>query len=175
MIAAAVPAFAQKIQIDYAHDFDFDKVKTFAYVESEDTAIKANPLMADRVVAMLKERLTKAGLTEVEENPDIYVTYHYIAKERKGFSTTSFGYGGYWDGWYGWGGPAMGDSVTREYSYTEGTLVFDAYDAREKKLVWRGSGTVTVKDTPDKQVRQVEKILNKLGKRWARILAGKGK
>jgi hypothetical protein len=42
-------------------------------------------------------------------------------------------------------------------------------------MVWRGSGTVTVKDKPEKQVKQVENILKKLGKKWDKILAGKGK
>jgi hypothetical protein len=32
-----------------------------------------------------------------------------------------------------------------------------------------------VKGKPEKQMRQVEKILAKLGKRWDRIVAGKGK
>ncbi|MEJ2370890.1 MAG: DUF4136 domain-containing protein, partial [Gemmatimonadales bacterium] len=68
-----------------------------------------------------------------------------------------------------------GSSTTQEYSYEEGTLIIDAYDSQEKKMVWRGSGTVTVKDKPEKQVKQVEKILAKLGSRWDKILAGKGK
>jgi hypothetical protein len=42
-------------------------------------------------------------------------------------------------------------------------------------MVWRGSGTVTVKAKPEKQIKQVENILNKLGKRWQKILKEKGK
>ena len=30
---AATPALAQKVNIDYAHDFDFTAVETFQYVE----------------------------------------------------------------------------------------------------------------------------------------------
>ncbi len=170
----AVPGFAQKVTIDYAHDFDFDSVRTFQYVDTEQTDITDNPLMGDRVVGLIKSELREGGLTEVQENPDVYVTYHFISQERKSFSTTSMGYGGgYWGGWYGWGG--MGTSTTTEYSYEEGTLVIDAYDAKEKKMVWRGSGTVTVKEKPEKQVKQAENIVKKLGKKWDKILAGKGK
>ena len=64
--------------------------------------------------------------------------------------------------------------TTREYVYEQGTLVIDAYDATEKKLVWRGMGTVTVKDQPQKQVEQVEKILATLGDKWDKIVAGMG-
>ena len=184
VMLSAVPGFAQKVTIDSAHGFDFDSVTTFQYVDTEESNIKDNPMMGDRVVSMIKQELREGGLQEVEENPDLYVTYHFTSEERKQLSTTSMGmggYGGYWDDWGGWGGyggfggPMMGSSTTQEYSYEEGTLVIDAYDSAEKKMVWRGSGTVTVKDKPEKQVKQVENILKKLGKKWDKILAGKGK
>jgi hypothetical protein len=179
--ALALPAFAQKVTIDYAREFDFDSAQTFQYVDTDESNIQDNMIMADRVVSMIKKELRDGGLREVEENPDLYVTYHFTSQERRSYSTTSMGYGGYWDGWGGWGGydafggPMMGSSTTQEYSYEEGTLIIDAYDSQEKKMVWRGSGTVTVKDKPEKQVKQVEKILKKLGNRWDKILAGKGK
>ena len=180
----AAPSLAQEITIDYAHGFDFDSVTTFQYVDTEESNIKDNPMMADRVVGMIKQELREGGLQGVQENPDLYVTYHFTSQERKQLSTTSMGmggYGGYWDDWGGWGGydafggPMMGTSTTTEYTYEEATLVIDAFDSEEKKMVWRGSGTVTVKDKPENQVKQVEKILEKLGKRWDKILAGKGK
>ncbi len=172
---AATPAMAQKVNIDYSHEFDFESAKTFQYVQFEESKVP-NPLMAERIVNLVKEKLTSGGLQEVTENPDIFVTCHGTSKERTSYNTTSFGYGGYWGGWYGWGRPmGMGTTTINEINYTEGTLVFDAYDAKEKKLVWRGTGTVTVKDAPEKQIKQVEKILKKLGDRWQKILKGQGK
>jgi len=32
-----VPAMAQKVTIDFAHDFDFEQIKTFQYVDRPDT------------------------------------------------------------------------------------------------------------------------------------------
>ncbi|MBW2510023.1 MAG: DUF4136 domain-containing protein, partial [Deltaproteobacteria bacterium] len=135
-LLVAVPGFAQKVNIDYAHDFDFNSINTFQYVDTEESNIKNNNLMADRVVGMIKKELREGGLQEVQENPDLYVTYHFMSQERKQLSTTGMGmggYGGYWDGWGGWGDPfggsMMGTSTTREYSYEEGTLVIDAYDS----------------------------------------------
>jgi hypothetical protein len=178
----AAPSLAQKVTIDYSRGFDWNGVETFQYVETPESNIKDNQIMADRVSSMIRQELREGGLQEVQENPDLYVTYHFTSEERKQLSTTSMGmggYGGYWDDWGGWGdpfgGPMMGSSTTREYSYEEGTLVIDAYDSKEKKMVWRGSGTVTVKSKPEKQVKQVENILKKLGKKWDKILAGNGK
>jgi hypothetical protein len=134
-------------------------------------------MMADRIESMIKKELVEGGLAEVDEDPDIFITYHFTSQEQKSYSTSSFGYGGYWGGWGGWGygGPAMSTATTTEYTYEIGTLIIDAYDADEKKMIWRGTGTVTVKEKPEKQIKQVEKILKKIGSRWEKILAGKGK
>jgi len=182
LLLIAVPGLAQKVTIDYARSFDWNGATTFQYVDTPDSNVKDNQMMADRVASMIRKEMREGGLREVEENPDFYITYHFTSQERKSYNTTTIGYGGYgghWGGWGGWGdpfgGPMMGTSTTREYSYEEGTLIIDAYDSKEKKMVWRGSGTVTVKGKPEKQVKQVENILTKLGKKWDKILAGKGK
>jgi hypothetical protein len=178
---AATPAMAQKVTIDYAHDFDFKAVKTFQYIDTKDSNIK-NQLMADRITTMFKKELAEGGLKEVTENPDIYVTYHATSKENTSYNTTSMGYGGYGGYGGGWGGygryggmGGMGSSTTYATTYTEGTLIFDAYEPGDKQLVWRGTGTVTVKAKPEKQIKQVDKILTKLGAKWDKILAGQGK
>jgi hypothetical protein len=169
---------AQKVTIDYAHDFDFDSINSFQYVDTMESNVKGNEIMAKRVEDMIKKELREGGLTEVQENPDIYVTYHFTTEERTSYQTTNFGYGGYGAGWGGWGYGGMGGmgtSTTQAINYTDGTLIIDAYDSTEKKMVWRGTGTVTVKAKPEKQIKQVENILKKIGKKWDKILEGKGK
>ena len=173
LLLLAMPAAAQKVNIDYSRDFDFSKVKTFQYVETDETKAPSD-LMDGRIVGAIKRELKEGGLTEVTENPDLYVTYHIATQDNTVYNTTNFGYGGYWGGWYGWGG-GMGTSTTTASSYTEGTLIIDAYDPADKKMVWRGMGTVTVKDDPAKRGKQLDKILDKLGKRWNKILAEQGK
>ena len=182
MALIAAPAMAQKVTIDYAHDYDFEAIKTFQYVETKDSNIK-NQLMADRVTSMLKKELREGGGTEVGSDPDIYVTYHFTSEENTSYNTTSMGYGGYggyyggWGGYggMGYGGPGMGTTTTYATTYTEGTLIIDLYDPETKKLVWRGTGTVTVKDKPEKQIKQVDKILKKIGAKWDKVTDGKGK
>ncbi len=62
---AALPAAAQKVTIDYAHEFDFTSVKTFQYVETKDTNT-SNELMDERVKAAIIKELTEGGLTQTE-------------------------------------------------------------------------------------------------------------
>ncbi len=69
----------------------------------------------------------------------------------------------------------MASSTTYATTYTEGTLIIDAYNPETKKLVWRGTGTVTVKYNPEKQIQQIEKILDKIGGEWDEILEGQKK
>jgi hypothetical protein len=173
----AAPSFAAKVTIDYAHDFDFSTVKTFTYVDTGDTNT-GNQLTDDRIQNAIIQELKDAGLEQVESGGDVYVTYHVTAQDQAVLNTTSYGYGGRAYGWrgygrYGYGG--MGTSTTTVNRYTEGTLIIDAYEPAEKNMVWRGTGTVTVKDDPQKQVKQIDKILTKLGKKWDKILANQGK
>jgi hypothetical protein len=172
---AMVPAYAQKITIDYAHDFDFSKVKTFKYVDTEDTNAQ-DPLMDSRLKSAIIKELTEGGLQEVDSDADLFVTYHLSSKENTVLNTTSMGYGGMGRGWGGWGGGmAMGTSTTTASTYTMGTLLLDAFEPSEKKMVWRGSGTVTLKQTPEKIAKQIDKVLVKMGQRWDKILKNQGK
>ena len=168
---AATPALAQKVTIDYAHGYDFKAVKTFQYVNTPESNVK-DQLMDERIKNAIIAKLEAAGLKQVEENGDIDVTYHVTSQKEQVFNTTGFGYGGWGAGWGGWGG--MGTATTTTSTYTEGTLIVDAYDAKDKKLIWRGTGTVTVKSKPEKQTQQIDAILDKLGVKWSKILKGQG-
>ena len=169
LLLLASPSLAQKIDIDYAQDFDFDKVETFAYVTTEDTN-SVDSLMHGRIEEAIVEELTAGGLKQVDADADLYVTYHLASKDNTVLNTTSYGYGGYGRGWRRWGG-GMGTSTTTASTYTEGTLIVDAYEPGEKNMIWRGTGTVTLKEKPEKRAKQITKIMTKMGDKWEKILA----
>ncbi len=178
----AAPAMAQKVFIDYAHDFDFDTVKTFSYHDTPDTNV-GTTLDDQRIREAILSSLRDGGLEQVDSGGDIVVTYHVTTEEQTQFNTTTYGYGGWGPGWggygrwgYGYGGTmGMGGATTTTSTFTEGTLVIDAYEPGEKELVWRGVGTVTVKENPQKRAKQIDKIIAKLGKKWEKILKNEGK
>ena len=178
LILLATPCLAQDITIDYAHDFDFSTVKTFTYVETEDSDM-SNELMDNRIEQAVIASMAK-GLEQVEQGGDIYVTYHTVTEDNTVFNTSHYGYGGYGPGWGGYGGfgygggMGMGSSTTTAHTYTEGTLILDAYDATNKEMIWRGTGTVTVKAKPEKQMKQIDNILEKMDKKWDKILKNQG-
>jgi hypothetical protein len=168
-LLVASPAFAQKVNIDYAQDYDFDMVETFSYVETEDTN-SSDPLMDERFREAIIQELTVAGLRQVDSDSDLYVTYHLASKDKTVISTTGYGYGGYGRGWRG-RGVGVASTSTTATTYTEGTLIVDAFEPSEKKMVWRGTGTVTLKAKPEKRAKQIDKIMTKMGDKWRQILA----
>lgn len=170
LVLFAAPAFAQKITIDYDHDFDFEKVKTFSYTSTDETN-SHDQLMDGRIKDAIIKEVTEGGLEQVDSDPDLFITYHLTTKDSTVLSTTGMGYGGYGRGWGGWGG---GMSTTTATTYTEGTLIVDAYEPADKKMVWRGTGTVTLKAKPEKRTQQVNKIMAKMGDKWDKILANMG-
>lgn len=172
---AATTASAQTINIDYDHDFDFKEVKTFQYVETKESNA-GDPLMDGRIKDAVVKEVEEGGLKQVDAKPDLFVTYHMTTKDQTVYDTTSFGYGGWGAGWGPWGGGmGMADSTTTASTFTEGTLIVDAYEAEGKKMVWRGTGTVTIKAKPEKQARQIENIMAKMGSKWDKILKNQGK
>ena len=64
--------------------------------------------------------------------------------------------------------PGLAQEVTIDYAHGfdfNSVTTFQYVDTKDSNI----------KDKPENQVKQVEKILEKLGKRWDKILAGKGK
>lgn len=175
------PSFAQSVTIDYAHDFDFSTVKTFAYVDSKETNA-GDSLTHNRIRDAIIREMKEGDLQQVDSDADLYITYHVATQDRSVFNTTSYGYGGWGAGWGGYGrygypyyGGGMSGGTTTETVYTDGTLVIDAYEPGKKELVWRGTGTVTLKAKPEKRTKQIDNILSKMGNKWDKILKNQGK
>ncbi len=136
------------ITVDYSPRADFDSFKTFQYMDSDVNVTAANPLVHDRIVAAIKEEMLAIGFEEVDEYPDVYVTYYSRLDQEVVLYTTTTSMGHHSSmhrsSWYrysspwGWGS-SFSHSTTRPRTYTTGTLVIDMWKAREKELVWRGT------------------------------------
>ena len=161
MTCLASAATAQKITTDWDHEANFSSYQTYMWHEGTPLS---NQLMQQRVNSAIESELSAKGLREVESNPDVYVTYHATKKDNTEYQTDSFGYGMGGRGWR-WGGMGMGGmgtSTTRAVTYQKGTLVVDLWDAKTKKMVWRGTSTSTLSDKPDKNSKKIHKAMEKL-------------
>ena len=156
-----------KVTTDHDPEIDFSKYNTYLWYAGEmpaDDQLSANPLVKKRVASSVEKDLESKGFTKGEDGQaDLVVIIHAGTKEK--MQVTNYGYGGYGYGRYrgGWGGYGGGTDV---HYYDETTLIIDLVDLELKELVWRGTGTGTVKNYSDQQEMQkatdevVAKIMN---------------
>lgn len=128
-----------KVNVDYDPEFDFSEQNSFAVVhhnkEGEDT------LFNDRFIEALTADLgTKAYVRSNKDSADLIFVFHTNVESKVDIDTDyrMVGYGR-----YGYGGQMV--STTRTYKYTKGTLIIDALNPKDNKIVWRGITTDILK------------------------------
>jgi len=162
---------------------DLNQYKTYAWVKPGDEEYhitydkkEAIPFIID----LSDEELKKKGFQK-SENPDVVflvdtqveerVAYGRISSENAGFGVGgSMYYGGYYgSGYYGAysGGyiSPMTGTQTVETEFLQGMLFVELYDAKSKKLLWRGwaEDQITNKTDINKTIRKaVSKIFGHL-------------
>ena len=163
-----------KDNVDFDKSVDFTSFHTFQLLPNPDGALaKANELMDGRVQDMIRQHLVAQGLKEVSANPDLLVSYDASTQDHQVYNTMGMGPGmgmGMGVGWGSFGAVGMGGmATTTESTFTDGTLVINAYTPDPKKMVWRGTAEESVSDNPDKTAKNIEKSLDKLFKTWDKI------
>jgi len=109
------------------------------------------------------EQLAQKGLTKVEKDGDLLVTYHAAVRQEVGINLSGMGWGG-----RGYGGMWDGSIQGQSSAIPIGTLVVDLYDPAKKQLIWRGDAekTIELKKDPDKNYRNLQKAMTKLFKNY---------
>jgi hypothetical protein len=151
----ATQSFAQDVKTDYDRDTRFRQYKTYSWekVQTEDS------LWVDRIKEAVNASLTAKGLTPVESGGDVAIVAIETTKDRHTLDTFYDGFGGDW-GWRRGGG--FGDTTTTVEHYKVGTLVVDLFDAHTKNLIWRGSSSDTLSDKSDKNIKNLDKGVQKM-------------
>jgi hypothetical protein len=132
---------------DYDPAFDFSKLKTFGFIPiPADAGI--DQLSANKLDAAIKTELFAKGYT-ISDKADFGVALMFSSKTKTNVQSYGYGYG-----YGGWGGHGMygtgGVDVTQ---YEQGTLIIDVIDMSNQKLVWRGTGTGALSDSPSVETR----------------------
>ncbi len=118
-----------------------------------------NPLLHERFRSAIDNALHQKGYFHSEQ-ADFHVGYNYSisTKLQSNSFEPSVGYG---YGRFGRYGVVAVRSGTDLYQYDQGMLIVDIYDARNKKLIWRGKGTdiAATHPNPDRVTEQVFKLV----------------
>src|SRR3984957_17416534 len=149
----ASSSFAQQVKTDYDRSANFNQYKTYSWekVQTQD------PLWVGRIKEAVNAALAAKGLTPVESGGDVSVVAIEMTKNQQSLNTFYDGFGGGWR----WGG-GFGDATTTVHNYKVGTLVVDLFDSKSKAIVWRGSASDTLSDKSDKNIKNLNKAVEKM-------------
>src|SRR5579863_8165266 len=155
VLLTATASFAQQVKTDYDRDADFSHYRTYSWekVQTQDQ------LWVDRIKQAVNSALGAKGWTQVNSGGDVAVVAMETTQNQQTLNTFYDGFGGGWR-WRGFGG--FGDSTTTVDTYRVGTLVVDLFDPSTKNLIWRGSASDTLSDKSDKNIRTLDKGVQKM-------------
>jgi Domain of unknown function (DUF4136) len=156
----ATVSFAQQVKTDYDRSADFSQYKSY-YWEKVQTQ---DPLWVDRIKDAVNAALTAKGWTQVESGGQVAIVAIDMTKNQQTLNTFYDGFGGGW-GWRRFGGGGLGgfgDATTTTETYKIGTLVVDLFDAKTKNLIWRGSASDTLSDKSEKNIKNLDKGVQKM-------------
>ncbi len=170
----ALPALGQKVHVDYDGATAFSEYRTFQFFETKEDLRDFSLTSHKKVVRQLRDYAQEGGLTEVETDPDVYIAYHTADRGDLRLTLSDLGYaygpdfslGSYWEG-------GVGNRTSNSFTFKEGTMIIDVWDAERKQLVWRGMATATVAKDPDKNDKKIEKALKKMTKNWEEMYGGR--
>ena len=158
MLLSAIVSLAEQVKTDYDRSANFSQYKTYSWEKVQ----TQNQLWVDRIKEAVNTALAVKGLTPVESGGDMAIVAIEMTKNQQTLNTFYDGFGGGW-GWRRGGGfGGFGEATTTTDNYKVGTLVVDLFDARTKTLLWRGSASDTLSDKSDKNIKDLDKGVQKM-------------
>lgn len=158
LLLTAVAAYGVTVKTDYDKDYEFGKLKTFAFKDqsrSNSDPLRTNTLLDNRIKDALRNQLEARGFQYAPDgNADFLVSYFASSMEKLNVEDFGYGFPRRWR----WG---FGQRIWTNY-YTVGSVVVDFVDPANRQLIWRGiaSQTVSGLNPSDKQVSKgVDELL----------------
>jgi len=161
MLLFAGKLSAQQVKTDYDRNTNFGQYKTYSWeqVKTKDA------LDVDRIKSAVNAALAAKGWTQVESGGDVCIVAIEITRNQQTLNTFYDGFGGGW-GWRRFGGGGFGEATTTTETYKVGTLVLDLFDAKTKQLIWRGTSSDTLSNNSDKNIKNLDKGVDKMFKHF---------
>jgi Domain of unknown function (DUF4136) len=164
MILFASTSSAQQVKTDYDRNANFGQYKTFSWEQ-----VKTKDLLdVDRIKSAVNATLAAKGWTQVASGGDVSIIALEMTQNQQTLNTFYDGFGGGW-GWRRFGGGGFGgfgDATTTTETYQVGTLVVDLFDTKTKQLLWRGSSSDTLSNNSKKNIKNLDKGVEKMFKQF---------
>jgi hypothetical protein len=161
MFLLAGKSSAQQVKIDYDRSANFAQYKTYSWAQVK----TKDALDVDRIKAAVNAALAAKGWTQVDSSGDVSIVAIEITQNQQTLNTFYDGFGGGF-GWRRFGGGGFGEATTTTETYKVGTLVVDLFDAKTKQLLWRGTSSDTLSNNSDKNIKNLDKGVDKMFKKF---------
>lgn len=152
VLLTAVTAWAG-INTDYDHGVNFAQYKTYSWGKIQ----TANGLWDSRVKDAVASQLADKGLTEVSSGGDVVIAARDAIRNQQELNTFYDGFGGR----RRFGG-GFGTATTTTETIKVGTLLVEIFDGHSRSLIWRGSATDTLSNNSDKNIKSLDKNVQKM-------------
>jgi len=161
ILLSAAKSPAQQVKTDYDRSANFGRYKTYSWEQVKTT----DPLDVDRIKAAVNVALTAKGWTHVESGGDVSIVAIEMTRDQQTLNTFYDGFGGGW-GWRRFGAGGFGEATTTTETYKVGTVVVDLFDTKTKQLIWRGAASDTLSNNSDKNIKNLDKGVEKMFKNF---------
>ncbi len=161
MLLFAGKLSAQQVKTDYDRNANFGQYKTYSWeqVRTKDA------LDVDRIKSAVNAALAAKGWTLVDSGGDVSIIAMEMTHNQQTLNTFYDGFGGGW-GWRRFGGGGFGEATTTTETYKVGTLVVDLFGTKTKTLLWRGTSSDTLSNNSDKNIKNLDKGVEKMFKNF---------
>lgn len=150
---------AQDVKTDYDRNANFGQYKTYSWEQVK----TRDPLDVDRIKSAVDGALSANGWTRVDSGGDASIVAMEATHNQQTLNTFYDGFGGGWR-WRGFGDIA--EATTTTETYKVGTLIIDLFDTKTKKLLWRGSSMDTLSNNSEKNIKNLDKGVEKMFKHF---------
>jgi len=142
-IFLATSLFAGDVKTDYDRSANFNQYKTYSWgnVQTQEA------LLVDRIKSAVDEALAAKGWRQVASGGDVSLTATEFTEDQQILNNHD-------------------DNITTTETYQVGSLVVEMFDTRTAKLIWRGSSSDTLSSKPDKNIKNLDKGVQKMFKNF---------
>jgi hypothetical protein len=158
MIGAGAVLLFAAVHTDYNHSTNFGNYKTYSWIKVE----AGNSLWQDRIQHAVDSELAAKGWQLTPSGGDAALAAIGSVKVQQQLDTYYTGLGG---GWF-WRGFGDGVATTTVENVRVGDLMVDIFDAKTKKLIWRGSAEKALSGDPEKNEKKMQDEVKDMFKKF---------
>jgi len=166
VVGLAACASAVQVRTALSPDASLSGLRTFrvqptpkpsiASAQSTSDPMLVNSISNRALRGDLRQGFEKLGYAVNDSTPDFCVAYYASTNQQLDITAWDYGYSLRPRWWRGWG-PRYRDMYEPMVTqYTQGTVIVDVFDPKNKELLWRGQGVAAVSDNQDQYVQELQ-------------------